>query len=175
MRLHIPLFVCEGQVLGLNGDAKIFGVLRSLAYFSTDVVVQLGDQFFGVFLGFNFSVTHDHVNAQAVIDHTVVVRCSRVHGSHAIGQFFFFFRPHQVHIAMGGAQINGLRRVPSEIQKGTAFLKRLDRIGGQILKVVNFTLVIDRVLRPGLLEDLDNLFGAPVAVFVGGRFSGEVG
>ena len=95
-------------------------------------------------------------------------------GAHALGQLFLGFGPHQVDIAMGGAQVNRLRRVATKVQQGATGLVGAHRVGRQALELVNLALVVDLVLRPGLFEDFDHLQRAAVAVLVAGGLAREI-
>ena len=73
------------------------------------------------------------------------------------------------------AQLQRRRAVTAKVQERTAvLLVRPDRVGAQTLELVNLAFVIDLVLRPGLLEDLDHLPGALVAVVAIGLFTREI-
>ena len=111
----------------------------------------------GVLTGLNLGVTHDHVDPQAVVQHPAIVLRPGVDGSHALGQLVLGFGPHQIDIAVGGAQVNGLRRVTAKVQQGAAGLVGAHRVGRQALELVNLALVVDLVLRPGLFEDFHHL------------------
>ena len=97
-----------------------------------------------------------------------------MHGAHALSQRVFGFGPHQVHIAVGGAQINRLRGVAAEIKQRPTLLVGPYRIGVEPLELVNFSLVIDLILAPGLLEYFDHFPRAAIAVVVAGRLARKI-
>ena len=94
--------------------------------------------------------------------------------SHALGQLVLGLGPHQVHVAVGGAQVNRLRRVATKIQQGATGLVGAHGVGRQALELVDLALVIDLVLRPGLFENFHHLERPAVAVLVAGGLAGEI-
>ena len=86
-----------------------------------------------------------------------------MHRPHLVGQRGFGRGPHQVHVAVATAQFQRIGRVAAEVQQRPAGLPGPRRVGRQALELVDLALVVDAVLRPGLLQDLDHLMAAAVA------------
>ena len=176
MRLDIALDVGHLTATGLRGHTQAAGVQSAGADLAAFFVVQFGDQFAGVLARFGLGVAHDHVHTQTVVQHAAVMGGTRMHIAHTLRQHLAGFRPHQVHITVRTTQLQRRRTVAAEVQERAAvLLVRPDRVGAQALELVDLAFVIDLVLRPGLLEDLDDLPGALVAVVTVGFFTREIG
>mmetsp|Transcript_33633 Transcript_33633/g.43308 ORF Transcript_33633/g.43308 Transcript_33633/m.43308 type:complete len:217 (-) Transcript_33633:255-905(-) len=174
MWLDIAKLVREFAGAGLVRDAEADAVMGAVTDQLSIFIVELRHQVVCIFARLSFGVSDNNMHTEAIINHAIIVFSDGMNRFHPFGELVLGFRPHQIHIAMAPTEFERRWRVAAEIEQGAACLIGFGWRCREPAEIIDLALIVELVLCPSLLQDLDDFVGAFVTIGALGDFARKV-